>query len=58
MNEQERLVSDQMDPQTAKLIGVLDSYRELFEKTGGDPVEALVNGIEYALEGVASRNGR
>jgi hypothetical protein len=60
MNEQERLVSDQIngetatlhavDPQTAKLIGALDSYRERFEEAGGDPGDALVTGIEYALK--------
>jgi hypothetical protein len=50
MNEQERLVSDQMDPQTAKLIDILDSYRERFEKAGGDPADALVTGIEYAVK--------
>ena len=60
MNEQERLVSDQInektaslrevDLQTAKLIGVLDAYRELSEEVGGDPVDALVNGIQCAIK--------
>ena len=60
MNEQERLVSDQVneetaslravDLQTAKLIGVLDAYRKLSEEAGGDPVDALVAGIECAIK--------
>jgi hypothetical protein len=60
MNEQERLASDQInegtasphavDPQAAKLIAILDSYRKLFEEAGGDPVDALVTGIDCAIK--------
>src|SRR5512135_36821 len=60
MDEPESQASDQIneetatlhavDPQTAKLIGALDSYRERFEEAGGDPADALVTGIEYALK--------